>query len=49
MMDNIPYSKEKKASPTSFRNFAFFESYFSNNIEGAVFEIDKAKKLIKIN
>jgi len=32
-----------------FRNFAFFESYFSNYIEGTVFEIDEARQIIKSN
>lgn len=32
---------------TSFRNFAFFESYFSNYIEGTKFEIDQAKEIIE--
>lgn len=43
------YRKEQNATPTSFRNFAFFESYFSNYIEGTVFEIDEAKKIIQTN
>lgn len=33
----------------SFHNFAFFESYFSNYIEGTVFEIDEAKRIIETN
>lgn len=33
----------------SFRNFAFFESYFSNYIEGTVFEVDEAKQIIETN
>lgn len=45
----FPYRKEKNTTPTSFRNFAFFESYFSNYIEGTVFEIDEAKKIIQTN
>ncbi|MBU3714120.1 MAG: cell filamentation protein Fic [Ferruginibacter sp.] len=45
----FPYRKEKNITPTSFRNFAFFESYFSNYIEGTVFEIDEAKKIIQTN
>ncbi len=45
----FPYREEKNTSPTSFRNFAFFESYFSNYIEGTVFEIDEAKKIIQTN
>lgn len=43
----FPYLEEKNITPTSFRNFAFFESYFSNYIEGTVFEIDEAKKIIQ--
>ncbi len=45
----IPYREEKNTTPTSFRNFAFFESYFSNYIEGTVFEIDEAKQIIQTN
>ena len=45
----FPYREEKNNTPTSFRNFAFFESYFSNYIEGTVFEIDEAKKIIQTN
>lgn len=32
---------------SSFRNFAFFESYFSNYIEGTEFEIEDAKQIIE--
>ncbi len=46
---DFPFLDDKNATPTSFRNFAFFESYFSNYIEGTVFEIDEAKKIIKTN
>ncbi len=45
----FPYREERNITPTSFRNFAFFESYFSNYIEGTVFEIDEAKKIIQTN
>lgn len=45
----FPYREEKNTSPTSFRNLAFFESYFSNYIEGTVFEIDEAKQIIQTN
>ncbi len=38
--------KEKNSSVQSFRNFAFFEAYFSNYIEGTVFEVDEAKRII---
>ena len=37
---------ENNLSVNSFRNFAFFEAYFSNYIEGTVFEVSEAKKII---
>ncbi len=40
---------EKNTTAKSYRNFAFFESYFSNYIEGTVFEIDEAKEIIETN
>jgi Fic family protein len=33
----------------SFKNFAFYESYFSNYIEGTIFEIEEAKNIIQTN
>lgn len=33
---------DKNTSPRSFANFAFYESYFSNYIEGTVFEVAEA-------
>jgi len=39
--------KERNTELNSFRNFAFFEGYFSNYIEGTVFGIDEAKKIIE--
>ncbi len=38
---------EKNTSNKSFRNFAFFEAYFSNYIEGTGFELEDAKKIIE--
>jgi Fic family protein len=35
------------AAVNSFRNFAFFEVYFSNYIEGTIFEIEEAKSIIQ--
>lgn len=32
---------------TSFSTFAFFESYFSNYIEGTVFELDEARRIVE--
>lgn len=42
----FPNYPDKNISPPSFRNFAFFESYFSNYIEGTIFELDDAKQII---
>jgi len=38
---------EKNTTPLSFSNFAFYESYFSNYIEGTVFSIEEAKLIIE--
>ena len=43
------YYPDNNSTTKAFRNFAFFESYFSNYIEGTVFEIDEAKQIIKEN
>ena len=40
---------DKNTTTASFRNFAFFESYFSNYIEGTVFEVDEAKNIVESN
>lgn len=40
---------DQNRTPGSLHNFAFFESYFSNYIEGTVFEIDEAKAIIDNN
>jgi hypothetical protein len=37
---------EQNISPESFRNFAFFEAYFSNYIEGTEFELEDARPII---
>jgi len=37
---------ENNLTPNSVRNFAFFEAYFSNYIEGTVFEVSEAKEII---
>lgn len=39
--------QDQNVTNQSFKNFAFFESYFSNYIEGTEFEIDEAKKIIE--
>jgi len=38
--------QENNSSLNEFRNFAFFEAYFSNFIEGTVFEVEEAKEII---
>jgi len=40
---------DKNTSNQSFRNFAFYESYFSNYIEGTVFKVEEAKEIISTN
>lgn len=42
----FPAIPESNLSLKSFRNFAFFEAYFSNYIEGTVFEVAEAKQII---
>ena len=37
---------DKNITPVSYRLFSFFESYFSNYIEGTKFPVDEAKKII---
>lgn len=41
------YREEQNTSKNAFRNFAFFESYFSNYIEGTIFEVEEAKQIIR--
>ena len=43
------YRPDRNATAKSFQNFAFFESYFSNYIEGTVFEVDEAKQIVETN
>lgn len=42
----FPDYPDKNTTETAYRNFAFFESYFSNYIEGTKFEIEEAKQII---
>ena len=44
-----PYKDRKdiNTETNAFRNFAFFEAYFSNYIEGTIFEIEEAKSIIQ--
>lgn len=43
------YRPDRNTSKQSFRNFAFFESYFSNYIEGTIFDLEEAKQIIETN
>lgn len=45
--EQFPYVDEPNAMNSAFRNFAFFESYFSNYIEGTEFEIEDAWKIVE--
>ena len=46
MQEEFKFRAEKNTSNSAFKNFAFFESYFSNYIEGTVFKIEDAKQII---
>lgn len=45
--EQFPYIDEPNVENSAFRNFAFFESYFSNYIEGTEFEIEDAWQIIE--
>ncbi len=38
--------EEQNTTNKAYRNFAFYESYFSNYIEGTIFDIEEARKII---
>lgn len=42
----FPVYEDRNQSNKAYQNFAFFESYFSNYIEGTVFEVEEAKQII---
>jgi Fic family protein len=43
---DYPDYQEQNKSLQSYQNFAFFESYFSNYIEGTEFTVEEAKQII---
>lgn len=45
--ESFPWIDEPNVETAAFRNFAFFESYFSNYIEGTEFELEEARKIIE--
>lgn len=44
--NSYPDYPDKNTSRAAYQNFAFFESYFSNYIEGTIFEVDEARQII---
>lgn len=44
--EDYPDYPDKNKSIQSYQNFAFFEGYFSNYIEGTEFTVDEAKQII---
>jgi Fic/DOC family len=45
--EDFPSRPERNKDNQAFKNFAFFEAYFSNYIEGTKFEVNEAKKIIE--
>ncbi len=43
---SLPEFKENFQGPNQFRNKAFIDAYFSNYIEGTIFEIEEAEEII---
>jgi hypothetical protein len=44
--EEFPQCQDRNTSIKSYQNFAFFEGYFSNYIEGIEFTVDEAKQII---
>ncbi len=45
--EQFPFMDEPNVENAAFRNFAFFESYFSNYIEGTEFELEDAWQIVE--
>ena len=43
----FPEIQESNTSDADYRTFAFFESYFSNYIEGTEFELEEARRIVE--
>ena len=43
----FPDYRDNNASEADYRSFAFFESYFSNYIEGTEFELEEARRIVE--
>ncbi|CAN5336530.1 Fic family protein [soil metagenome] len=44
--NEYPVYEDQNSSIHAYQNFAFYESYFSNYIEGTIFEIAEAKEIV---
>lgn len=44
--NEYPAFQDRNIITHAYQNFAFFESYFSNYIEGTIFEIEEAKEIV---
>ena len=44
---SFPDCRDANVSDADYATFAFFESYFSNYIEGTVFELDEARQIVE--
>ena len=44
---SFPDYRDANVSDADYATFAFFESYFSNYIEGTVFELDEARQIVE--
>ena len=44
---DFPDCRECNVSDADYATFAFFESYFSNYIEGTVFELEEARRIVE--
>jgi hypothetical protein len=44
--NEYPVYEDQNSTIHAYQNFAFYESYFSNYIEGTIFEIEEAKEIV---
>ena len=46
VVNEYPAYEDQNRTTRAYQNFAFYESYFSNYIEGTIFEIEEAKEIV---
>ena len=46
LQTDFPFLQARTLTPTTYTNFAFYESYFSNYIEGTTFRVAEAREII---